>query len=76
MLAAVVNGSELHANVTAPMPAPVVSGSLVSPSMMTYVISQKYLDSLPLYRHASGHQAVRQTLANWMIAGAERWRTG
>ncbi|MFC4765870.1 IS66 family transposase, partial [Effusibacillus consociatus] len=64
--------------VTAPMPAPVVPGSLVSPSMLAYVMSQKYVDSLPLYRQEQQFQRLgvelsRQTLANWIIAGAERW---
>ncbi|GEC91323.1 hypothetical protein BBR01nite_36540 [Brevibacillus brevis] len=30
-------------SVTAPIPAPVVPGSLVSPSMIAYVMSQKYV---------------------------------
>ncbi|KGP82728.1 MULTISPECIES: IS66 family transposase [unclassified Paenibacillus] len=66
--------------VTSPMPTPVVPGSLVSPSMMAYVMSQKYVDSLPLYRQEQqflrlGVELSRQTLANWMIAGPERWLT-
>ncbi len=36
--------------VTAAMPKPVYPGSLASPSSMAYVMSQKYVDSLPLYR--------------------------
>ena len=63
---------------TAPMPAPVVPGSLVSPSMMAYVMNNKYVDSLPLYRQEQQFQRLgvelsRQTMANWMIAGSERW---
>jgi transposase len=66
--------------VTAPMPVPVVPGSLVSPSMLAYVMSQKYVDSLPLYRQEQqflrlGVELSRQTLANWLIAGSERWLT-
>jgi hypothetical protein len=43
-------------------------------------MSQKYVDSLPLYRQEQqflrlGIDLSRQTLANWMIAGAERWLT-
>lgn len=70
---------EIHTPIrTAPMPAPVVPGSLVSPSMMAYVMSQKYVDSLPLYRQEKQFQRLgvelsRQTMANWMIAGSERW---
>ncbi len=36
--------------VTAPMPKPVYPGSLASPSSLAYVMSQKYVDGLPLYR--------------------------
>lgn len=36
--------------VTASMPKPVYVGSLASPSIMAYVMSNKYVDSQPLYR--------------------------
>ncbi len=36
--------------VTAPMPAPVLPGSLVSPSAMAHIMTQNYVDGLPLYR--------------------------
>ncbi|MGG1553390.1 IS66 family transposase [Paenibacillus ferrarius] len=66
--------------ITAPMPAPVAAGSLVSPSILAYIMSQKYVDSLPLYRQEQqfmrlGVQLSRQTMANWLIAGSERWLT-
>ncbi|MCW2279428.1 transposase [Heliophilum fasciatum] len=64
--------------VTAPMPKPVLKGSLVSPSMMAYVMNQKYMDSIPLYRQEQqflrlGVELSRQNLANWMLYGAHRW---
>jgi transposase len=64
--------------VTAPMPKPVYPGSLASPSSLAYVISQKYVDGLPLYRQEQqfarlGYTLSRQTMANWMIYGAEQW---
>lgn len=64
--------------VTAPMPAPVVPGSLVSPSAMAFIMTQKYVDGLPLYRQEQqlarlGVELSRQTLANWMILGSQRW---
>ncbi|MNF62830.1 Transposase IS66 family protein [compost metagenome] len=64
--------------VTAPMPKPVYPGSLASPSIIAHVMSQKYVDSQPLYRQEQqfarmGLTISRQTLANWMIAGSERW---
>ena len=66
--------------VTAPMPAPVAPGSLASPSILAYIMSQKYTDSLPLYRQEQqflrlGVELSRQTMANWLIAGSERWLT-
>ncbi len=64
--------------VTAPMPKPVYPGSLASPSSMAYVMTQKYVDSQPLYRQEQqfarqGLSISRQTMANWMIYGANRW---
>lgn len=64
--------------VTAPMPAPVLPGSLASPSAMAHIMTQKYLEGMPLYRqeqHLSrlGVGLSRQTLANWMLQGANRW---
>ncbi len=64
--------------VTAPMPAPVLPGSLVSPSAMAYIMTQKYVEGMPLYRQEQqlsrlGIELSRQTLANWMVQGAERW---
>lgn len=70
---------EIHTPiVTAPMPKPVYPGSLASPSILAYVMSQKYVDSQPLYRQEQqfarlGLTLSRQTLANWMIFGAEQW---
>ncbi|MEI7028434.1 IS66 family transposase, partial [Paenibacillus sp. y28] len=64
--------------VTAPMPKPVYPGSLASPSAMAHVMCQKYVDSLPLHRQEQqfarlGYTLSRQTMANWMIYGAEQW---
>jgi transposase len=66
--------------VTAPMPAAVLPGSLASPSAMAYIMTQKYVEGLPLYRQEKhlarlGVKISRQTQANWMIAGADRWLT-
>jgi transposase len=64
--------------VTAPMPRPVYPGSYASPSMMAYVMCQKYVNGLPLYRQEQQFQRLglslpRQTLANWMLYGAKQW---
>ncbi|MDQ0116644.1 IS66 family transposase [Paenibacillus harenae] len=66
--------------VTAPMPKPVYPGSLASPSILAHVMCQKYVESLPLYRQEQhfarlGFTLSRQTMANWMIYGAEKWLT-
>lgn len=64
--------------VTAPMPNPVLPGSLASPSAMAHIMTQKYVDGLPLYRQEQqlsrqGIELSRQTMANWMIKGSELW---
>jgi transposase len=64
--------------ITAKMPAPVLPGSFVSPSLMAFVMQQKYGMALPLYRQEQqfkdfGLDLSRQTLANWMIHGANDW---
>ncbi|WP_434075778.1 IS66 family transposase, partial [Moorella naiadis (nom. illeg.)] len=66
--------------VTAPMPAPVLPGSPVSPSLLAYVMHQKYGEGLPLYRQEQqfkglGIELSRQTLANWVLHGANTWLT-
>jgi transposase len=65
--------------ITAPAPAPVIPGSLASPSAIAYVMNQKYVDGLPLYRQEKqlerlGIELSRQTMANWMIKGSD-WLT-
>jgi len=64
--------------VTAPMPDPVLPGSLASPSAVAYTMVQKYVEGMPLYRQEQtllrlGVELSRQTLANWMIQGSKRW---
>ncbi|OIQ10387.1 IS66 family transposase [Neomoorella thermoacetica] len=66
--------------ITAPMPAPVLPGSPVSPSLLAYVMHQKYGEGLPLYRQGQqfkslGLELSRQTLANWVLHGANTWLT-
>ncbi|WP_341300891.1 IS66 family transposase [Lysinibacillus sp. FSL H8-0500] len=64
--------------VTAKMPAPIYPKSLASPSAMAYIMNQKYVEGMPLYRQEKqlerlGVYLSRQTLANWMIYGASNW---
>lgn len=64
--------------VTATMPAPVLPGSCVSPSLMAFVMNRKYAEAMPLYRQEEqfqnfGLSLSRQTLANWMLHGSNDW---
>jgi transposase len=63
---------------TASMPNPVIPGSLASPSLLAHIMSQKYVEGLPLYRQEKqfarlGVALSRQTFANWMVYGANNW---
>lgn len=62
--------------ITAPSPKALIPKSLVSPNVMAYIMSQKFVNCLPLYRQEQefkrfGVSLFRQTLANWMIKGAQ-----
>jgi len=64
--------------ITAPAPAPVIPGSLASPSAVAYVVNSKYVDGLPLYRQEQqwsrlGVELSRQTMANWVVYAADKW---
>ena len=64
--------------VKAPMPEPVIKGSLASPSAVAHIMTQKYVMALPLYRQEKDleRQGVclsRQTMANWIIRCSEDW---
>lgn len=64
--------------IKAQMPAPILPGSLASPSMLAYIMDQKYTNSLPLYRQEQqfsrlGIELSRQTMANWLLAVADPW---
>lgn len=52
-----------------------IEKSLVSPSMLAYIMNQKFSCAMPLFRQEQefkrmGVKLSRQTMANWMIAGA------
>lgn len=64
--------------VTAPMPRPAFPKSLASPSLVAYIMTKKYKEAMPLYRQEQqfarqGILLSRQTLANWVITGANEW---
>jgi transposase len=61
----------------APAPVPAFPGSLASPSAVASIMTRKFVEGMPLYRQQQslamlGVDISRQTMANWMIAGA-RW---
>jgi|AGTN01.2.fsa_nt_gi Transposase and inactivated derivatives len=64
--------------IRAPVPKPVLAGSMVSASLLSYVLYTKYALALPLYRieqdlRNNGVEISRATLANWVISSAERY---
>lgn len=64
--------------VTAKMPKPAFAGSIASAGTVAHIISQKYVEGLPLYRQEQslerlGISISRQNMANWMIKGAQLW---
>lgn len=53
-------------------PSPLMAHSLASPSTVAYVMYQKYVNAVPLYRqekdwHQLGFALSRATMANWII---------
>ena len=57
---------------TAPLPTRIIPKSNVTPGLLAYVATGKYVDGLPLYRMEKvfdrlGFELPRRTLANWMI---------
>lgn len=71
--------NEIHTPVVnASMPRPAFAGSFASASVVAYVMGKKYVEGMPLYRQEQqftrqGVALTRQTLANWVITGANRW---
>jgi len=64
--------------ITASMPKAALPGSIASPSAIAYVMTQKFVEGMPLYRQEQqwermGIELSRQTMANWMVQGSERW---
>ncbi len=58
------------------VPAPVLPHSLESASTVSWVIYQKYVNVIPLYRHEKdwerlGYTLSRTTMANWVIRCSE-----
>lgn len=63
---------------TAKMPKPAIPGSIASSSAIAYVMSEKFVKGIPLYRQEQewqrmGIEISRQTMANWLVQSADRW---
>ena len=53
-------------------PAPLISGSLATPSAVAHIANEKYVNATPLYRLEKGFSydgivLSRQTMANWLV---------
>lgn len=62
----------------APVPAPVLTHSVASPSITAWIMHQKYMMSVPLYRQEKdfkrmGAELKRDMMANWIIRCSEYW---
>ena len=72
------NNSDCTPIVKAEAPAPLIRGSLASPSAVAHIATQKYINCMPLYRQEKGFiydnvNLSRQTMANWLINCAENY---
>lgn len=61
-----------------PMPDPVIQHSMASPSTVAWVMHQKFVNALPLYRQEKEWQTLgvklsRATMANWIMAASRDW---
>ncbi len=62
---------------TAKMPVRLIPGSIASPGLLAYVITSKFVDSLPFYRQSKMFERIdakisRATLCNWAILTAKK----
>ena len=60
------------------IPEPVIKGSFASAKSIAYIMVQKFVMGLPLYRQESewlrqGIGLSRQTMSNWLIKASEDW---
>jgi transposase len=61
---------------TAKAPRPVIEKGLASPSAVSYVMSMKFVEGVPLYRQEQHYARLgivlsRGVLSNWMLKGSE-----
>ena len=63
---------------TATAPRPALPGSPASASAIAYVMSQKFVECMPLYRMEKHFERMgiilsRQTMSNWLLSASEKW---
>jgi transposase len=61
----------------ASMPERMIPGSIASPGLLAYVLTSKFVDSLPFYRQSKMFDRIdgdisRATMCNWAILAADR----
>ena len=66
--------------VTAPAPPRLYPSRLLSASVLAEIVHRKYVLGVPLYRQEQdwarrGVWVSRQTMANWVLVGADQWLT-
>jgi len=57
-------------------PKPLIKGSMATPSAVSHIMTQKYMNAVPLYRQEKylktlGVNLSRQTMSNWIIKSSE-----
>ncbi len=63
--------------IRSPMPPRMIPGSIAGPGFLAYVLTAKFVDSLPFYRQERifsrlGIEVARATLCSWAISAAAR----
>lgn len=61
-----------------PMPYPIIQHSMASPSTVAWIMHQKFVNALPLYRQEKewkslGVNLSRATMSNWVLAASRDW---
>lgn len=61
-----------------PIDNPVIKGSFASPEAIAYIMTQKFVMGVPLYRQEQDLKRrsimlSRQTMSNWLLRAAEDW---
>lgn len=60
------------------LPEPIIKGSIASPSAVAHIMTQKFVNAVPIYRQEqdykrNGIELSRQTMSNWVNRSALDW---